>query len=293
MPNSTAAFNANQKLLRTINVPLHLGNQNEDQWTVRLNQTHLDAIAQAGFTAIRLAVHWAAHTDPGSAHRIDPDVLERVGGVVQSASSHGLAVIVDNHLDRELMSDPPAYKERFQAISRQVAEYFKNAPESVMLEILAEPHARLDPLWNRYFGEALKVVRQIDPTRIVIVGPASFNNARKLSELQLPDADRNLIVTIHHYWPIKFTMQGETWLQLPWFMNLFLGHPSTWRNVTWEATPAQRNGLNRNFDAVAAWGRQHNRPVFLGEFGTTHHADLASRARWTQYIRVRTAITAL
>ena len=39
-----------------------------------------------------------------------------------------------------------------------------------------------------------------------------MNNARFLDELSLPDAERNLIVGIHHYWPIMFTMQGEMWL---------------------------------------------------------------------------------
>jgi endoglucanase len=285
MSQSQSAFDANRKLARAINLPLHLGDPKDNGWTMQLDELVLEKIVSAGFSAIRLAVQWAAHADPLAVHRIDPVVFEKVNGAVQAATALGLAVIVDNHLDPELMIDPPAYRERFLVICRQVAENFKNAPDSVMLELLAEPRGKLDPLWNAYFAEALTVTRQIDPERMIIVGPSSYNNARRLSGLRLPDDDRNLIVSVHHYWPIKFTMQGESWLQLPWFMRLLLGDPSGWRNITWEGTPAQRRGLSRSFDEIAAWARQHDRPIFVGEFGTSNQAGLASRVRWTQFIR--------
>jgi endoglucanase len=33
-----------------------------------------------------------------------------------------------------------------------------------------------------------------------------------------------------------------------------------------------------------AWGKAHERPIFLGEFGAFEGADLESRARWTQAV---------
>jgi endoglucanase len=31
--------------------------------------------------------------------------------------------------------------------------------------------------------------------------------------------------------------------------------------------------------------RAHDRPLFLGEFGTSNNADMASRVRWTRFNR--------
>ncbi|MFJ9364094.1 cellulase family glycosylhydrolase [Nocardia sp. NPDC101769] len=37
--------------------------------------------------------------------------------------------------------------------------------------------------------------------------------------------------------------------------------------------------------ARAAWAAANDRPIFVGEFGTSTNADTASRARWTDFNR--------
>ena len=76
----------------------------------------------------------------------------------------------------------------------------------------AEPQLERDAVWSRYLGELCRTVRDVDRSGTLIVGPRSYNSARFLGELVLPERERNLILTLHHYWPISFTMQGETWL---------------------------------------------------------------------------------
>lgn len=102
----------------------------------------------------------------------------------------------------------------------------------------------------------------------------SYNNARYLDDLVLPDDERNLIVTIHHYWPIRFTMQGETWLGIT-----ELGDPADWLGTAWDGTPRQAAELEAGFEAVTRYARTHQRPIFFSEFGTSIHADMASRVR--------------
>lgn len=55
-------------------------------------------------------------------------------------------------------------------------------------------------------------MRDVDARHTLITGPRSYNNAHFLGALRLPDSEDNLILTIHHYWPITFTMQGKRWL---------------------------------------------------------------------------------
>ena len=61
--------------------------------------------------------------------------------------------------------------------------------------------------------------------------------------------------------------------------------PRDWLGTPWDQTPGQEAELRAGFDQVAGWGAMTGRPLFLAEFGTTSHADLASRARWTRFNR--------
>jgi hypothetical protein len=98
----------------------------------------------------------------------------------------------------------------------------------VYFELLNEPHGRFNDnpeLWNDLLAKALRVVRESNPSRAVIVGPVGWNALWRLPELRLP-ADRHLIVTVHYYEPFAFTHQGAEWVS-----------PSPPTGVTW--TPTQ------------------------------------------------------
>ncbi|MFI5828524.1 glycoside hydrolase family 5 protein [Streptomyces sp. NPDC051578] len=120
-----------------------------------------------------------------------------------------------------------------------------------------------------------------DPVRAVIIGPASYDNMRRLSDLDLPEEDRNLIVTVHQYRPTTFTMQGETWLGT----DTPFGDPLSWLGTTWQGSDEERSVLSGAFAGLAEWGRVHDRPIFVGEFGSSHNADPGSRARWASFNR--------
>ena len=142
------------------------------------------------------------------------------------------------------------------AFWRQVAVHYRRAPSTVAFELLNEPHGSLDaPTWNNLFGALLKVVRQSNPTRTVVVGPTHWNNLSDLPLLELPPGDRNLLVTFHYYEPFAFTHQGAPWTD----QKDKLG-------VSW-GSDADRARLRDDFAKVAEWSRKHRRPILLGEFG--------------------------
>ncbi|MCX4099063.1 glycoside hydrolase family 5 protein [Nocardia sp. alder85J] len=270
----------NRLLARTINVCPDLGAAAEAGYTVELTAREFDLFRQAGFSAVRLGVYWAAHCGAGPDFRIAPEILDRVRGYLDLATERGMAVVLTNFLDRELIADPPSYLARLLAITGQVAAACADRPSSVVLEPYAEPHDALDPLWNDTLRDLLVAVRAADPGRAVVVGPGSYNNARMLPQLSLP-TDPHLIVTVHQYWPITFTMQGETWLgtATPG------GDPRSWLGTAWTGTDRERAELAAGYAGVAAWAAAGDHPIFVGEFGTSNNADLDSRARWTGYNR--------
>jgi endoglucanase len=276
---SQLAREAHARLARTVNISPDLGGPMEQGgWTIDIERSHLEACAQAGFTAIRLLMYLTAHRTPAG---LDPRVLRRVEQIVDDAASLGLAVAISNHRDPQLIADPEPHLAATLATVAQFAGAFEGRGTDLVLEPLAEPAQALDPIWNKTAAALISAVRERDQQRTILLGPRTMNNARFLGELSLPDAERNLIVGIHHYWPTMFTMQGEMWLG----EDHVFGNPRDWLGTTWNQTPDQEAELRAGFTQVAAWGQATGRPLFLGEFGSTNNADMASRARWTRFNR--------
>jgi endoglucanase len=264
------------RLARTVNIAPDLGAAMERGWTMHVERAHLEACAEHGFTAIRLLVTFGAHhTGAG----LDPRALRRVEEIAGQAASLGLAVAVSNNPAPELIADPDQHLAGTLSTVAQLAEAFAGA--DVIIEPLTEPRGALDPMWNKVAAELIGAVREADPRGTILIGPRTMNNQRFLGELALPEDERNVIVGIHHYWPITFTMQGETFLG----ENHPFGDPRGWLGTTWDQTPAQEAELRAGFGQVAAWAARTGRPLFLAEFGTSNNADPASRVRWTRFNR--------
>jgi endoglucanase len=272
------AREAHNRLARTVNIGPDLGTAMERNWTIDLERSHLEACAEHGFTAIRLLMYLTAHRTPAG---LDPGTLRRIEQIVDQAASLGLAVVLANHRDPELAADPEPHLAATLAAVTELTSVFAGRGPDLIVEPLAEPEQALDPIWNTVAGQLIGAVRGQDQHRTILLGPRTMNNARFLGELALPDQERNLIVGIHHYWPITFTMQGELWLG----EDHVFGNPQDWLGTTWDAEPGQQAELREGFAQVAGWGALTGRPLFLGEFGTTNHADLASRVRWTRFNR--------
>ncbi|MEV6102833.1 cellulase family glycosylhydrolase [Nocardia sp. NPDC051981] len=233
----------NRLLARAINVCPNLGSELESGYTIELTAHEFDLFQQAGFCAVRLGVYWAAHCGDAPEFRIVPKALDRVHTYLDLAAERDLAVVLTNFLDPDLIANPPQHLPRLLSITDQVATAFADRPQSVVLEPFTEPRDALDPLWNDTLRELLTVIRKTDTERAVVFGPGAYNNIRMLPQLALPD-DPNLIVTIHQYWPITFTMQGEEWLGA----DTPFGEPRSWLGTTWTGTDQQRGELAAGYE---------------------------------------------
>lgn len=266
-------------LLGQIGHGFNLGNcleaPHEGAWGVTLQESYFTAIHQAGFKSVRVPINWAAHVGPGPDYAIDPAFLARVDWVVQQAEAQHLTAILDYHNDDALMNDPDANGDRFVAIWKQVAEHFFAAPNSIFFELLNEPHGKLDAAhWNALLQRTLPVIRASNPERVVVIGPAQWNNVGALSALKLPANDLRIAVTFHFYDPMQFTHQGAEWID----------GSTPWLGTKWEGTEAEKKVTTDAFTQAVSWGRENRRPIYLGEFGSYGKGEIASRARWTSFV---------
>lgn len=244
----------------------------------RFQAKHFRLLKEAGFNSVRINLHPFRAMDRANGFALRGPWLETLDWAVQNATNAGLVAILDLHEFHAMAEDPDGNHDRFLAFWRQVSARFQDASDRVMFEILNEPFGKLTPvLWNRFANEALAAIREKNPTRTVIVGPAFWNGINYLNKLELPGTDRNLIVTVHYYSPMEFTHQGASWSS----------HKDK-TGVRWTGTEAERKAVRDDFDRAAAWAKEHNRPIFLGEFGAYDKGPMADRARYTDAV-ARTA----
>jgi endoglucanase len=238
----------------------------------RFQARYFRMLREGGFDTVRVNLNAFPYMDAEG--RLDPAWLKKLDWVVEEATKAGLEVIVDEHNYNECGQALEACRPKLIAFWRQVGERYKDAPNTVMFELLNEPNRQLDDAkWNALLSEALVVVRATNPARNVIIGPAFWNSADHLAGLELPDGDRHIIVTFHYYAPMRFTHQGASWV--PENANL--------SGVTWGG-PEDLAKLNADFDKVAAWSKAHNRPILLGEFGAYDKVPMPLRVIYTNAV---------
>jgi endoglucanase len=270
-PASLDAFDQVHAMGRGINV---LGYDPiwSDPASARFRPAHFTAIARGGFHTVRINLQAFGHMDAEG--RLDPRWLATLDRLVKAALDRGLTVVLDEHDSNLCAEDAARCEMRLTAFWSQIAPHFQTAPDRVLFELLNEPNGRLDDAaWNRLLAVELAEVRKTNPTRNVVIGPASWNSPLHLSELQLPQGDTHIIVTVHYYTPMEFTHQGAAWVSQ--YAKL--------SGVTW-GDAADVDRLGKNFDGVAAWAKDHHRPIFLGEFGAYDKADIDSRVRYTDAV---------
>jgi len=272
-------FAQNAKLGRGMNLGNALEAPNEGEWGVTLKSEYFDLIKNAGFTSVRIPIRWSAHAATSAPYAIASSFLQRVDWAIDQALAKKLAVVINMHHYDEIMLDPAAHRARFLALWQQLAAHYQDYSGDLFFELLNEPNALLtSALWNQYLQEAITIIRQTNPGRIIIVGPANWYYLGLLNTLALPANDRQLIVAFHYYNPFQFTHQGAEWV----------AGSNAWLGTRWTGTTAERQTIQQEFAAAAQWGAANRRPLNLGEFGAYSKADMASRALWTEFV-ARTA----
>ena len=247
--------------------------------STKFKLSQIRKIKEAGFTTIRIPLSTfdknAMHMDAQG--HLDPKYLKKLDAVVDAAISAKLFVIIDEHDYDTCSKDADACAQILPNVWYELSDHYKNAPNSVMFELLNEPHDKIDATtWNAWIPDLLGIVRQTNPTRNVIIGPTHWNSSADLPLLQLP-ADKHIIVTFHYYEPMTFTHQGATWVGPEIEKERGEFH--------WTGTPDQMAKLNGDFDKIAAWAQANDRPILLGEYGTyAKYSAMDDRVAWTRAV---------
>lgn len=266
-----------------INFGNMLESPNEGDWGLTAKPEYMQAAWDAGFRTVRLPVRWSNHTAAQFPYTIDSTFLNRVTTVVDQLLARGFHVVLNMHHHRQLDGDAldtgefavdeAILEERFVSIWSQIGHHLGSRSDRLLFELYNEPHGRMTAAkWNALADTTLKQVRISNKERVVVIGPASFNDPYALGTLTMP-LDPYLMATFHFYQPFDFTHQGATWVT-----------PALPAGVTC-CSAVQANTIFNGIHHAKYWSDATGYPVLLGEFGANSTADMASRVNYTRLVR--------
>lgn len=207
-----------------------------------------------------------------------------------------LAMQPASEMKLRLLKDDAALEE-LAALWQQIATAYAQVPvDRLVFEVLNEPEIEDIARAVHVQQRLISAVRQVTPTRVVVVGGAHFSDISDLVALK-PLALSGVIYSFHFYEPHNFTHQGASWGWPMWLAFRDLPYPSSPENlapVVATLAPAARTHaswygqqrwnkakLAEFVDQAAAWSRQHQVPVWCSEFGVLRDVTPpASRRAW-------------
>ena len=209
---TTAGHLALARFMRGVNFGNYLEAPPKANWGLRYDVSDLENAKKEGFDHVRLPVGWHHYTSEGPNYSIDPALFAKVDLFVTNAVSRGLGIIINIHHFDEFTSKPLENTNKILAIWRQVAERYRSQPPLLAFELINEPKdAATTEGMNPIYAGLIAAIRESNPDRTIFVGPGRWNSLDEVEKLQLPEDDRNLIVTVHCYDPFLFTHQGASW----------------------------------------------------------------------------------
>lgn len=274
--NRVPAFEMSERLGRGVNMGNSFEAPTETEWGNPWKPEYFKIMHQLGFNHVRVPIRWetSARSMATPPYTIAPEFLDRIQEVVDSARRYKLHIIINMHHHDALYEDPAGQKDRFLSQWYQIADHFKNYSDSLLFEVLNEPHGNITPqIWNEYFAAALTEIRKTNPTRVVLMGVAEYGGLGAISQLQLPN-DEYIIVSPHYYNPFNFTHQGAEWVS----------GADAWLGTEWMDTEADRQTVESEFSYALQFSQTNHVPIHVGEFGAYNKADIESRERWTTFL---------
>jgi len=270
----SAASAAEFETKKCINIGNTLEAPRDASWGNAPDKRYFTAIGKTNIDTVRIPVRWSAYAPDEAPYTIEQDWFDTVDEMIGWAMEEDLKVILNIHHFDELYENPAEYSDKFTALWEQVADHYKDYPDTLYFEILNEPRDALSgEVMQEVLLNGLAAIRKTNPERIVIIGGDQWNSIRGLPSIPKTPGDENIVHTFHYYDPHAFTHQMAPWAGMP-----------EDREVDW-GSDEERQQVMDDAAIAKAHGEATGYPVFLGEYGVYDRVPLEKRVPFTAMVR--------
>lgn len=263
----------------------------------------VDSIAAMGFDHIRLPIDEEQMWDEQGVRH--DDAFRLMTNCIDWCVEKNLRVIVDLHILRShhfnaevkpLWTDPTE-QEKFYTFWRDLSKSLINYPNSmVAYELMNEAVADDPELWNSLVANCVKVIRETEPERTIVIGSNKWQQVQTFDVLKVPANDSNILLSFHFYEPFLLTHWNASWTQLKGYTGP-VHYPDTiltqsefnQLSEAMKTLVADRVGQGYNkawileqWQKPLAKAKELNLPLYCGEFGIITGPPQEDMLRWYQ-----------
>lgn len=226
---------------------------------------------------------------------------------IKWASNHGMRVVVDLHIlrshhfneaEKPLWTDENEQEKFFQCW-RDLSEELIQYPNSlVAYELMNEPVADDPEDWNKLVEKCLKVVRENEPERTVVIGSNLWQSVHTFEDLKIPENDKNILLSFHFYIPFIITHYRTSWTDLKDYDGPVKYPGLTVEDKNLEGLTGQLYERIKNeqkfytIDSLDALmqlpikkAKAYDLPLYCGEWGCYMLTPEASRLQWYKDVK--------
>ena len=297
------------RLGRAANVTRWFNNpisDSEDHYRNYLDAADIQLLRELKINTLRLVVNPALFFDP-TKPTVFSVKMHYLDDAVDWLIANQIGVVIELHDKKHMSSweNDDWYVEQILAFWHALAARYANRdPEFLFFEIVNEPRFLNNATqWQEIQTRWVNMVREVAPNHTLIGSGNEWSLPSGLRNTVPVPGERNMIYTFHLYEPFEVTHQGAAWMgeRLAGIRNL--PYPTNAGDCM-AAANALGNSISRDsakaycqsgwgagkletrIRAMAEWSRQHNRPVWMGEFGVyCDFTDADSRSRWLRDAR--------
>jgi endoglucanase len=161
-------------------------------------------------------------------------------------------------------------------------------------EILNEPIAKDAKDWNVVLNKCIKAIRSKEPNRFIIVGSNMWQQASSFPYLEIPNDDRNLILSFHFYTPFALTHYRAYWVNNYSSYDGSINYPGEIVSEDFlKALPEgsikqilkgdffnNKQTLRLKMEPAIAYAKEHNLQLYCGEWGAMNTLPRNVRLNW-------------
>lgn len=260
-----------------------------------INEADIRIIDSIGYDHVRIPIDEVEFWDDNG-NPIDT-AFQLLTSCLDWCQKYGLRAIVDLHIIRShyfnavhegssnsLWTDSGA-QNHFIGLWKKLSATLKKYPtDMVAYELLNEAVAPTPDDWNALFNKALKELRTLEPGRVIVIGSNMWQIADFVPFLQLPENDKNIIISFHFYSPLLFTHYTASWTPLKNYRGA-VTYPGmiipreelqSWLTTADSTTallleelkePFHKERLRRMMKPAIDFAKKKSLPLYCGEFG--------------------------
>ena len=256
-------------------------------------------IASLGMDHIRLGFDQIVVEETPYVYR--EKITDIIENFILWCQKYGLNVVLNLHKavgnycdipeDVELLDDE-SLQQRFVALWQHFEKRYAAYP-TVAFEILNELRDVDPEKWNRLADRTVAALRELNPTRTIIVGSVQWNAARALKDLRVYD-DENIVYTFHMYAPHEFTHQQGVLQAEPLYYNRKMPYPGDIEryrdfqktvhgveNAYPDLDRMDARLIRKELQGAVDFAEANpDKILWCGEFGTIRHANITWRENY-------------